>query len=70
MAKFNKNIYGFMNYEQQRKEITNIIPMIQEMLSKEDYEQMRKDYHEMCYDELPFWKYVFENIEVKYKGGR
>ena len=70
MAKFNKNIYGFMNYEQQRKEITNIIPMIQEMLSREEYKQMRKDYHEMCCNELPFWKYVFENIEVKYKGGK
>lgn len=66
MAKFNGNIYREMNEEEQKDEIIKITPMLQEMMSKDDLNRLREDYHNLKDDSIPFWKFVFDNTEVKY----
>jgi hypothetical protein len=66
MAKFNGNIYKEMNQDEQEKEIIKVIPMLQEMMTEVDLNKMREDYHNIKDASIPFWKFVFDNIEVKY----
>ena len=66
MAKFNGNIYkDNMKDDEQKEEIIKILPMLQEMLTEDDYNKMREDYHSKK-NNVPFWKFLFENVEVKY----
>lgn len=65
MAKFNKNIYGDLTEEQQKEEIIKVVPMLQEMMSETELNKLRKDYHNGS-KEIPFWKFIFQNVEVIY----
>jgi hypothetical protein len=55
-----------MNENEQKEEIIKILPMLQEIMSEEDYNKMREDFHNGNDNSVPFWKFLFENVEVKY----
>ena len=66
MAKFNGNIYGkqYANDETENKKCS---VFLQECLTNEAYEEIKKDYDKT--DKLTeWWKFVFDNVEVSYKG--
>ena len=65
MAKFNGNIYTDLNEIEQKEEIVEVLPMLQEMMSKSDFEKLKKDYQDNN-GSTPFWKFVFDNVEVIY----
>lgn len=66
MANFNGNIYRNLNEEEQHNEILKVLPMLQEIMSEADYNKMRSDYHCEENKDIPFWKFVFNNVEVRY----
>lgn len=65
MAKFNGNIYRNLNEDEQEEEIVKVLPLLQEMMSKSDFKKLTEDYHDNNSDK-PFYRFVFDNIEVKY----
>jgi hypothetical protein len=66
MARFSGNIYKVMNEKEQENEIIKVVPMLQEMMAEEDWNKIREDYHNGLNNSIPFWKYLFEHVEVKY----
>ena len=65
MAKFNENIFNKMTEEEQEKEIIKAIPMLQEMMASEDLNKVIGNYHSKDNSDIPFCKYLFDNVEVK-----
>ena len=66
MAKFNGNIYG-KQYANDETENKKCAVFLQECLTNEEYELLKADYDKT--DKLKeWWKFVFDNVEVSYKG--
>ena len=62
MAKFNGNIFGTENMENEMKQCS---VYLQECLPKEELEQLRADFNRIKPNE-PWWKYVISHVKVSY----
>lgn len=66
MAKFNGNIFK-EEFTKSEEEMKKCIVFFQECLSKDEYEKIKSDWHNSDKN-IPFWKYVFDNVKVTYIG--
>jgi len=68
MAKFNGNVYRKMTSEEQKELILRVVPILQEIMSKEDWTKMRSDFRELTDTKTDesYWEFVFNNVELKY----
>ena len=67
--RFNGNIF-FDGASEDKQIQQRMCECLQEALSPADYQKLREDFHKQNdgkkEERLPFWKYVFEHVQVTY----
>lgn len=65
MAKFNGNVYGY-EFAQNKNEQMKCSVLLQECLSKEDYELLKQDY-DATDKSIEWWRFAFDKVTVSYQ---
>ena len=65
MAKFNDEFFDVSKLS--KNDYMQVSAYLQVLLSKEEFDKLKEDWNKAGgYEVIPWWKFVFDNVEVKY----